>query len=308
MTPRTAITRLCAALALFALAPQGAAAQESYGPRDEASEGGWSGEAAVSATYADRTRDLVSDYERKGFGLDGSIAYTLPAGKSTTLKLEASAGTDRYTTSYGARAEIEHHIGKAVSLRVTASGTKHAVVLESLDADQASVQAAVAVKAGAERIEAYARHRWRKYNDFAATQGDRTGEGWQVGARWRHRFGSYHWFNVHTAWDRIYDNGGRHSYRRTTVSLDYSHPIGKRLRVLAGADYRDWTYDGRRVGDVATAPRRSDYLVRPELGLSWGKTTGLYARATAGYDIYRSNDLRFTGDGPRLRAVLGFRF
>ena len=34
----------------------------------------------------------------------------------------------------------------------------------------------------------------------------------------------------------------------------------------------------------------------------------LYARASAAWDFYRSNDPRFTGNGPRLRLVAGYRF
>lgn len=304
MSLRGAFTRLFAVVALLALPVAAASAQESYGPRDEEPKGGWSGEVSASATYAKRSRDLISDYDRSGAGLETVIGYTLPAGRTASFRLEGNVSADKYTTSYGARAELTQNLAENVTLRITGSGTRHAVVLESLDADQASAQAAVAVKSGEERIEIYGRHRWRRYHDAAAG----TGKGWQLGARWRHRFGSYHWFNVHTAWDRIDDNGGRHGYRRTSVSLDYSHPVAKRLRLLAGTDYRVWTYDGRTIGDVSGAPRRHDRLVRPELGLSWGKTSGSYVRGTAGYDFYRSNDQRFSGNGPRTKLEIGFRF
>lgn len=276
---------------------------QAYGPKDEEAQGGFDGEVAVLATYAKRARELASDYDRSGLGARATLGYEIPAG-STTLRLEAGAETDKYTTSYRAEVEVRQEIGKSVTLSLGASGTKHAIVLESLDSDQAAVRAGVKIASGNTTVEAFARHRWRKYNDLTGG----TGQGWQGGARLRQRFGPYHWLELGGNREHIDDNGGRHGFSRTTLSADYSHPIAKRLRALAGLDYRAWTYDGRWIADNPANPKRHDRLVRPEVGLSWGKTKGAYVRATAGYDFYRSNDSRYSGDGPRLRLITGFRF
>jgi hypothetical protein len=227
----------------------------------------------------------------------------LPAG-DTVLRLEAHSERDKFVISARAEAEVRQKLSDNVTLSVSASGTSHGIVLESLDADQLAVRGGIAVKAGKTTLEAFGRHRWRRYNDVAAG----TGQGWQLGGKLHQRFGSWHWLELGTAHDRIDDGGRRHGYRRTVLALDYSRPIVGRLRLLVGTEYREWTYDARWVADNPANPQRRDRLVRPELGLAWGRTKGFRARATAGYDFYRSNDPRFSGDGPRLRMVLGYRF
>lgn len=297
---------LCVFFTLLALLLQvsAARAQSTYRPAREEAEAGWQGEVSVSATYARRDRDLISDFDRSGFAAEAVIEYRLPAGNSTNLRIEAEAEVDKFTASYGGTVELNQELGKAVTLSLAASGYKDRVSLESLDTDQAAVRAGIEIVTGSTTIEGYARHRWRSYDDLAGG----TGKGWQFGSRLRERLGSWHWAEARLSHERIDDNGGRHGYRRTSLGLDYSHPLGKRLRLRPGLDYREWTYQGRHVADLATNPKRQDRLIRPELGLAWGKTKGLFARANAGWDFHRSNDPRFTGNGPRLQLVAGFRF
>ena len=303
-----ALLQLFCGLVLIGAPLTSASAQAVYGPSDEQPQpgkapSGWDGQLSVSATYAKRARELVSDFDRSGVGVAALLGRSF-GSDWTRFRLEGNASTDKYTTTYGGEAELAQQLSKAVTARLTASGTKHAVTLESLDTDQAAVRAGVTVSASETRIEAYARHRWRRYHDVAGG----TGQGWQLGVHLTQSFGSYHWLELSAAYDRIADNGGFHSYRRSIASLDYSKPLTKRLRLIAGLERREWTYSGRRVGDIATADLRHDRLVRPDLGLSYGRSKGLYARATGGYDFYRSNDIRFSGDGPRLRLSLGYRF
>jgi hypothetical protein len=294
---------LCAILALLVLASP-VRAQAVYGPQDEEVEAGWDGEIAVSATYAKRDRDLISDYDRSGLGALAVIGYRLPAGISTSVRVEGEAEIDKYGAAYGGTLELAQKLGDVVTVSLAASGNKDRVTLESFDTDQTAVRAGVEIKTGSTEIEGYARHRWRRYDDFAAG----TGKGWQFGSRLRERFGSYHWAEARLSHERIDDNGGRHGYRRTSISLDYSHPLTRRLRLRPGLDFREWTYQGRFVADLAINSRRKDRLIRPELMLAWGKTKGLFGRASAGYDFYRSNDPRYAGNGPRLKLVVGYRF
>lgn len=313
-----ALLRLLGSLVLVGLPLAPASAQAVYGPTDEQiqpdkapsgtarsnqSQTGWDGQLSLSATYAKRARELVSDFDRSGVGAAAVLGHSF-GSDWTRFRLEGSASTDKYATTYGGEAELAQKLGKAVTARLTASGTKHAVTLESLDVDQATVRGGITASLGETRIEAYARLRWRRYNDASGG----TGKGWQLGFHLRQNFGSHHWLALSAAHDRIADNSGFHGYRRSIASLDYSKPLTKRVRLIAGLERREWTYSGRHVGDIAAAPLRHDRLVRPDLGLSYGRSKGLYARATAGYDFYRSNDLRFSGDGPRLRLSVGFRF
>lgn len=293
-----------AALLLVLTGAPSAQAQTVHGPLDDEAKAGWEGEIAVSATYAKRDRDLISDYDRSGLGARAVIGYRLPAGNSTSLRLEAEAEVDKYTTSYSATAGIEQALGETVTASLEASGHKHLVTLESRDTDQAAVRGGIEVRSGSATIEGFARHRWRSYGDLATG----SGRGWQFGGRLRERFGPYHWAEARLLHERIDDNGGRHDHRRLSLGLDYSRPLTKRLRLRPGFDFREWTYRGRYVADLSTNPRRKDRLVRPELGLSWGKARGPFLRGSAGWDFYRSNDPRFTGDGPRLRFIAGYRF
>jgi opacity protein-like surface antigen len=292
-----------ATFAALALASP-AQAQATYGPVDDEAKAGWEGEVSLSATYAKRDRDLISDFDRSGLGAAAVIRYRLPAGTGTTVRIEAEAEADKFNAGYGGTVEVSQKLGAAVTLSLAASGYNERVTLESLDTGQTAVRAGVEVKTGSTEIEGFARHRWRNYDDFAG--GD--GKGWQFGSRLRERFGPYHWAEARLSHERIDDNGGRHGYRRLSASIDYSHPLTKRLRLRPGLDYRKWTYQGRYIADLATNPRRQDRLIRPELVLAWGKTKGLFARASAGWDFYKSNDPRFTGDGARLRLVAGYRF
>ncbi len=300
---RPFFTMIAGALALIAAVPAAAQQGKVYGPPDEAASGGFDGEIKLSGTYAKRDRELISDVDRSGLGASGTIGYTLPAGK-TTVRVELHAETDKYATTTRGEIKVQQKLGKLLTVSVAASGTRNAVFVESLDADQLSLRGGIELRSGATTIEVYGRHRWRGYNDSIGG----TGQGWQGGAKLRQRFGSYHWLELGGSRERIDDNGGRHGFSRTSLSADYSVPVAKRLRFVTGADYRVWTYDGRWIADNPANPQRHDRLIRPELGLSWGKTKGAYVRATAGYDFYESNDPRFSGNGPRLKLALGFRF
>lgn len=302
---RAVLRGMLAPLAVLALAAP-AQAQAVYGPVDDEAKAGWEGEVSVSATYAkrDRDRDLMSDYDRSGLGAQVVIGYRLPAGNRTNVRIEAEAEADKFSESYGGTVELTQQLGKAVTVSFSASGYKDRITLESFNTDQAAVRAGVEIAAGSTTIEGFARHRWRNYDDLSAG----TGKGWQFGSRLRERFGSYHWAEARLSHERIDDNGGRHGHRRISLGLDYSHPLTKRLRLRPGFDFREWTYQGRTVADLATNARRKDRLIQPELGLAWGKTKGLFVRGSAAWDFYRSNDPRFTGNGPRLQLVAGYRF
>jgi hypothetical protein len=302
---RAVMRGMLAPLAMLVMStPAQAQTQAVYGPVDDEAQAGWEGEVSVTATYAKRDRDLISDFDRSGLSAQAVVGYRLPAGNSTVLRVEVEAEADKFTESYGGTVEVAQQLGEAVTVSVAASGYKDRVTLESLKTDQAAVRAGVEIVAGNTTIEGFARHRWRGYDDLAGG----TGKGWQFGSRLRERFGSYHWAEARLSHERIDDNGGRHGYRRTSLGLDYSHPLTKRLRLRPGFDYRKWTYQGRYIADLATNPKRKDRLIRPEIGLAWGKTAGLFLRGSAGWDFYRSNDPRFTGDGPRLQMVFGYRF
>ncbi|MEQ1494357.1 MAG: hypothetical protein ABL912_01165 [Novosphingobium sp.] len=297
------VTALAGAIGLLAGLPAAAQQANLYGPPDEQASGGFDGEITLSSTYAKRDRVLISDLDRSGFGASAVIGYRLPAGE-TTARVQFQAETNKYATTTRGEVEVQQKLGPQVTLSISASGTKSAIVLESLDADQVAVRGGIELRAGSTTFEVYGRHRWRGYNDAVGG----VSQGWQGGVNLRQRFGSWHWLELGGSHERIDDNGGWHGFSRSSVSADYSVPIAKRLRLIAGTDYRIWSYHGRWVADNPANQLRRDRLVRPELGLSWGRTKGAYARASGGYDFYESNDPRFSGNGPRLKLSIGYRF
>jgi hypothetical protein len=92
------------------------------------------------------------------------------------------------------------------------------------------------------------------------------------------------------------------------AAFDYSRPIARNVRLLAGIEARRWTYDGRIAQGAAPGVRRKDSLVAPEIGLSYGRPQGLYATGRASYQFRQSNDARFGKNGPRITVAVGFRF
>lgn len=301
---RRAMALLGIALAQFAAPAALAQGRQVHGPVDEPAESRIEGEVAVLAIYAKRDRELVSDIDRSGIVAQATLAYQLPAGRGTSLRIEAQAETDKYATSVRGEVELRQELAENVTLSLGASASERAITLESEETDQVAVRGALRVESGKAAIELWGRHRWRTYHDSAGGKG----EGWQGGANLRLRFGSWHWLELRGAHERIDDGAGRHGHRRTSFGFDYSRPIAPRLRLLLGADFREWSFDGRWIADNPANPRRSDRLIRPEVGLSWGRSKGFFIRGAAGYDFHRSNDPRFSGDGPRLRLIAGFRF
>jgi hypothetical protein len=308
MMVRTFLKRatLCLPLLAVPLAPL-IAQGELFGPSlEDASESKWDGRISFSGAHIKRKRDGVSDYNRSGMSANAEIGFETPIDDISSFRLEALARTDRYSTGYGGSAQLRSKLGKAVEVSVTGEGTRNAVVLEAPKADQAAVRIGATIREGNTRVEAFARHRWREY-DTAPGVKDQA-KGWQFSGRVHQRIGSYHWVEAGVSRDRMKDKTGRYGYRRNTLSADYSLPVARRIRLLLGSEYRRWTYDGRRVGDIATNAKRRDRLIRPEVGIAAGRTRGGYARATGGYDFYKSNDPRYTGNGPNLRLTVGYRF
>lgn len=277
---------------------------------DDGFEDGFDAEISAAGTYADRSREGFDDVDSSNVRLRGEVGYE-GGDDMTKFRLETHVAVSDYRgdndgtrLGWGIRAEATQAIGKAASVEISAGHVTNTVVLESLRADQTKAETKFSIKQGSKTIDAHAGYRWRDYKDSAGGKG----KGWEAGARIHHRFGSYNWVAASVSHDRIKSAAQRRSYQRTSFAADYSVPVAKRLRLLASAEHRNWTYQGRFVGDVAGAAKRKDTLTRPEIGLSYGRTKGVYVRGTAGYDFYKSNDARFSGNGPRAQMTIGFRF
>jgi hypothetical protein len=272
--------------------------------------GEWSGELTASGTAERHSTEFAdfSDSSRAKTTATLGYDYTLD---STTLSLEGEAGLfgskgdGRDARITGAvRGGIKQQLGANFSAELGAGYSANVVTLESFAVNQKNVRGQLTWEKDKDRVQAFATHRWRDYQQTPGAKG----KGWQFGARYRRHFGSYHWIEAGATRDAITDLTGRRGYQRTSFSLDYSRPVNRKLRILSSIEYRNWNYDSRHIGDVASAPLRSDRLTRVEAGLSYGKAKGFYARTTAGYDFKSSNDFRYSGNGPRAAVTIGFRF
>jgi hypothetical protein len=289
--------------------PAFAADEKAQADKDD-QPAGFYGEVSASGTYTKRARTLLDDADGSNLRLRTELGFE-GGNAMTKFRLEAHVGVSDYHDDggsarprLGALVELSQKFADSYTFAASAAHDENIVTLESTNTDQTIIKASIAAEPGNNLIEAHAGYRWRDYQDAIGGKG----KGVELGARLRHRFGSYHWAAIGVTHDRIASNNVQRDYRRTAFGADYSVPVAKRLRITASADYRTWTYPSRTVGSVATAPKRSDRLIRPEIGLSYGRSKGLYARSSLGYDFYKSNDPRFSGNGIRVGGTVGYRF
>jgi hypothetical protein len=272
--------------------------------------GEWSGELTASGTAERHSTEFAdfSDTSRASSSANLGYDYTLD---KTTISLDGEVGLfgikgDKHgiRTTGAVRGSIKQQLGKNFLVEFGAGYSANVVTLESFAVNQKNIRDALIWEKDKDRVQVFAAHRWRDYRQMPGAKG----KGWQFGARYRRHFGSYHWVDAGATRDAITDLTGRRGYQRTTFSLDYSRPVNPKVRFLAGIEHRNWNYDSRHVGDVVSAPLRSDRLTRVEAGVSYGKAKGFYARTTAGYDFKSSNDSRYSGSGPRATVTVGIRF
>jgi hypothetical protein len=299
-----------AGIAIAGLSAPAIAAEDSSKAKGTDEPAGVYGEISASAIYANRSRALIDDADSSNLRVRAELGFE-GGNAMTKFRLETHVGASDFRgdgqsarANLGALAELSQKFADSYTVAVTASHSENIVTLESAEVNQTKLAASLTAEDGKNRIEAHVGYRWRGYQDVIGGKG----KGLEVGARFRHRLGSYHWAALGVTHDRISSDNIQRGYHRTSFSADYSVPVAKKVRLIAGADYRTWNYTGRTIAGVAGTPRRSDRLIRPEVGLTYGRSKGIYARATLGYDFYKSNDPRFSGNGIRAGGTVGFRF
>jgi hypothetical protein len=301
-------------MAMVGLAPSAKAQDRETQPdREDAKDRTstvWDGEIALRGNYTKLSGDQLDDFDSSGGQVSGEIGWQYDR-RVTSFRLEAGAGVTEYTddtreTRYHgtARALVSQAIARDLRVEASAAYAENAIVLEAPEADQTLVRAAVVYAPKAHRVELFAAKRWREYKVPVRA----SSQGWQAGARYRYRIASYHWIALGAVRDTISSSDPRLRYKRTSLALDYSMPLSRTVRLVAGLDRRTWTFSGRSVGDSFGAPKRKDRMVRPEFGLAFGKSKGVFGRASAGYDFRQSNDPRYDREGARTSVTLGLRF
>jgi hypothetical protein len=270
----------------------------------------WDARITAIALTSKRTQLELDDIDSSGFGITGEIGYE-HSFNDTEIRIEVDVRVFDYKDesrdfreTYGATAQVTQQVAKDLEIEVAARYTDNVGTLEGARANEVNLRAQVNYSPGKELFELSAEYRARDYDDTIGSEG----EGYRLRARWRHRFGNYHWVRTSVTHDSMSSDYSRRGYDRTSMELEYSHPIVFRLRVQSSLEYRIWEYEGRHVGNDLTEPLRKDQLFRPEIGIAYGGPTGFYTTAKVGYDWRTSNDQRFEGEGPRARVAVGFRF
>lgn len=278
--------------------------------QDEDPTAGFDAEASLRAVVAERRQFDGEDLDSSGVGSRLEIGYEVKADK-TEFRLEVDANVYDYFDNgrqtregYGGRARIKQALSKTLSASAEGRYAANIITLEAPSVDQKSVRGTLAWEAGNNRVTGFVDHRWRSYDGVVRSHA----KGTRAGIEYRRRFGSWHWLSVDVAHERNKSIDLRRGYERVSVTIDYSRPIAKNLRLRGAIEARRWSYDGRIAQGAAPATLRKDKIFGPELGLAYGKSKGLYANARASYEVRASNDVRFKKDGPRFEMAFGFRF
>jgi hypothetical protein len=286
----------------FAAAP----AQAREGTEDP----GWDADVSLNAVSVGSGQTGADDLDSSGIGAHAGIGYQAKAG-DTDIRLEVDGSVFDYSDvqlptrkSYSARAQVTKPLGAHVTARVEARYADNVITIESQGTDQKSARGQIAWEKGKDQIAGFAEYRWRNY--AGALNGK--GRGHRAGLQYRHRFGSWHWLRADLSHEKIASADAQRGYRRVSAAIDYSRPIAPHLRLLAGVDARRWTYDGRMALGAGPGIRRKDSQIAPEIGLSYGRTQGLFATGRASYQFRQSNDARFGKNSPRFTLAVGFRF
>jgi hypothetical protein len=297
-------TALCLLALLASLATMPAAAKGS-------AEGtGWDADASLKLIATENALNGSDDLDSSGIGARAELGYQAKTA-DTEFRLEVDASVFDFSDDarptregYGVRAKVTQAIGANFKLSAEGRHATNIATLESLSTDQTSARGEVSWDGGDDEVTGYAEYRWRDYDDLTNSEG----HGLRTGVEYRHHFASWHWLRFDLSHEDIASANPLRGFERDSASIDYSHPIAKNLRLLAGIEARRWTYDDRIAQGAAVGVRRKDSLIAPEIGLSFGRTNGIYVNGRASYQFRQSNDVRYGNDGPRLDLTMGYRF
>lgn len=268
------------------------------------------GEVSVRAVGAKRDVLQNDEFDSSGFGVEGRLR----AGKDLGLFRfwgEGRASNFEYLDEERvSRFSLQGELGVAksfgddfeISLRGVYS--ENLVFVEALSADQQRVRATMKWEADDNRVQLYGEYRERQYDQTIPADGTGT----RFGGYYNRRLGSYHWVRLDAFVDNIDSNDDERDYNRSSGSVEYSHPFTDKIRARGSVTLRSWTFPGRIALGDESGDTRKDNTITPEIGVDYGRSSGLYGRARAGYEMRSSNDERFDGPTPRLSLQVGYRF
>lgn len=256
--------------------------------------------------------DEGEDIDSSGFSLRARVGVDVEPSPSTRIRIEADASQYEYhdedrddRTSYGAAVQIAQDLSEEVEIRLRLRHVENVALLEASSADQSSASVRLQWQKGNDRVRVYADYRIRDYDLTAPANG----EGWRVAAQYNRRIGSYHWLRFDLRHEKMNsDNSPRRNFERTVARVKYSLPIAKRVRVRPSLEYRSWSYSDRIARGDPQNDLRKDSYVAPGVEVTYGRSKGVYATASAQYRLRSSNDIRYDFDAVRVGVTVGVRF
>lgn len=298
------LTRLAAiAAALLAVGSAPLYAQDAFEPYAEIEARG---------VHSDRAVVDGDSIEASGAGASLDTGFVWRGGR-TAVQFDLGAeifefsDDDRETrTSLRVVGEVSREIVPDVTLSLAAGHWDDITTLEARRTDQDAVALALAYENRPHRLRTSAQYRAREYE--AATPS--TGSGMRYDADYTYRLGSWHWARLDLRAEDIDSDDSRRGYERYTARASYSVPLddAKRWRLRPQIEWQNWEYDERQVRDGSGMALRKDSYFAPEIGLAYGKLSGVKARLRAAYQFRTSNDARYRADAPYFDLRIGYRF
>lgn len=270
------------------------------------------GEISTRAVQSSRSITNGDDIDSSGVGASADAGFRWTKGR-TSVQFDLGAEAFSYSDDnrgtrdgWNAGVEVAHKVSDEITVALAATHHDDIVTLESLSSDQDALRAEVTWERNDDKVTLGAQYRQREYREKSADRGD----GMRYTAEYQRHFGSYHWARLYASRESLEADSARRSYDRTILRASYSVPVfAKRLRLRPQIEYRDWTYDDRRVGDDPAAALRHDSYVAPEVGLAYGRSDrGINLWARAAYQFRKSNDPEYSKDAPYLSLTMGYKF
>ncbi|MBY6129621.1 hypothetical protein KUW15_12945 [Qipengyuania aquimaris] len=267
---------------------------------------------SVSTRGVAAKRDILQndEFDSSGFGADVSLRGEKDFN-ILRFWAKGSAGIFQYLDEERENRQvlqgeigIARDFGEDLEISLRGVYSQNLVFVEALSADQQRARAQVKWEADGNRFQAYGEYRKRQYDQLVPADGTGT----RFGGHYNRRLGSYHWVRVGGFADTIDSTDDERDYNRISGSVEYSHPVSRMFRGRASVDVRTWKFPGRIARGDVTGATRQDNAITPQVGVDYGRATGLFGRARAGYEMRKSNDERFDGNTPRLSLEVGYRF
>ncbi len=271
----------------------------------------WSFDLSLSGIYDTNVTRGEDELDSQGVVAGGVVRYQNHARRPTLQLRYAPAfhhytGTDRWDrVSHSLRGARLLQLAPQWSLETAAVGSVGILTTEFRLADQVALVPRLEYSPSrTHRIRGYGAVRQRWYRDEDRTSAFSP----YVGADYRFRWGSWHYWDSDARYETIRAQLERRSLVRTTLSTHYTRPLGPNDRVRTGLAYRRWRYDAQQVEVDGVPVPRQESRWTPALLWIHDFSAELRLETEYRYDTRFSNQPGRDFSGHRLAATLRYRW